>query len=71
MEWLFRVKRGTATEQERDAALAKLAATDNRDQIKDYLLEQIKVHITFRPIIVRMYQYLKVTKPKVLPRQSI
>ncbi|MEN5085591.1 SusC/RagA family TonB-linked outer membrane protein [Sphingobacterium faecium] len=39
MEWLFRVKRGTATEQERDAALAKLAATDNRDQIKDYLLQ--------------------------------
>lgn len=40
LEWIFRVKRGTATEQERDAALARLAATDNRNQIKDYLLQK-------------------------------
>jgi len=39
LEWIFRVKRGTATAQERDAALEKLAATDNRQQIKDYLLQ--------------------------------
>ncbi len=40
MEWMFRVKRGTATEQERDAALVQLAGTDNRQQIKDYLLQK-------------------------------
>lgn len=40
LEWIFRVKRGTATEQERDAALARLAAADNRSQLKDYLLQK-------------------------------
>ncbi|MEJ5146442.1 SusC/RagA family TonB-linked outer membrane protein [Sphingobacterium sp. MYb388] len=39
LEWMFRVKRGTATEQERNVALARLGATDNRSQIKDYLLQ--------------------------------
>ncbi|QIH35923.1 SusC/RagA family TonB-linked outer membrane protein [Sphingobacterium sp. DR205] len=40
LEWIFRVKRGTATEQERDAALTRLAGIDNRSQIKDYLLQK-------------------------------
>ncbi|MGE8422535.1 MAG: TonB-dependent receptor plug domain-containing protein, partial [Sphingobacterium siyangense] len=40
LEWIFRAIRGTATEQERDAALSRLASTDNRNQIKDYLLQK-------------------------------
>ncbi|GGH28724.1 SusC/RagA family TonB-linked outer membrane protein [Sphingobacterium alkalisoli] len=39
LEWMFKVKRGTATEMERDAALGKLAGIDNRSQIRDYLLQ--------------------------------
>lgn len=39
LEWMFKVKRGSATEIERDAALDKLAAVDNRSQIRDYLLQ--------------------------------
>lgn len=38
-EWLFKVKRGTATQQEADAALAQISARDNSGQIRDYLLQ--------------------------------
>ncbi|WP_426324370.1 SusC/RagA family TonB-linked outer membrane protein [Pedobacter sp. R-06] len=39
-EWMFRVKRGTATIAQRDAALDVLANRSNRDQIKDNLLQK-------------------------------
>lgn len=39
VEWMFKVDRGTATEAERDAALARLASIDNTGQIRDYLLQ--------------------------------
>ncbi len=39
LEWMFKVDRGTATEAERDAALARLGQIDNSDQIRDYLLQ--------------------------------
>jgi TonB-linked SusC/RagA family outer membrane protein len=38
-EWMFKVRRGTATEAERDAALASLASVNNFSQIRDYLLQ--------------------------------
>ncbi|BAV04691.1 SusC/RagA family TonB-linked outer membrane protein [Filimonas lacunae] len=38
-EWIFKYKRGTITQAERDAALAKLSSYDSRQQIKDYLLQ--------------------------------
>ncbi len=37
-EWMFRVQRGTATEAERDAVLARLSNQNGVDQIKKYLL---------------------------------
>lgn len=39
-EWMFRVKRGTATIEQRDAALGVLANRSNRNQIQDYLLQK-------------------------------
>ncbi|MFD2970004.1 SusC/RagA family TonB-linked outer membrane protein [Sphingobacterium bambusae] len=39
LEWMFRVKRGTATEEERDAALSRLGGIDNRGQIRDLLMQ--------------------------------
>ncbi|UEG55183.1 SusC/RagA family TonB-linked outer membrane protein [Mucilaginibacter daejeonensis] len=38
-EWMFRVKRGTATVAQRDAALSELATRSNRDQLRQYLLQ--------------------------------
>jgi TonB-dependent SusC/RagA subfamily outer membrane receptor len=38
-EWMFKYLRGTATLAERDAALAAIAARDNKSQIRDYLLQ--------------------------------
>lgn len=38
-EWMFRVKRGTATPAQRDAALAELSTHDSRQQINKYLLQ--------------------------------
>lgn len=40
LEWMFRVKRGTATAAERDAALAEISSRDNKQQIRDYLLKR-------------------------------
>lgn len=40
MEWMFRVKRGTATASQRDSALTVLSGNDNTQQIKDYLLQK-------------------------------
>lgn len=40
LEWMFKVKRGTATETERDAALAELSIRDNKSQIRNYLLQE-------------------------------
>ena len=40
LEWMFKVKRGTATEAERDAALAEISSRDNKKQIRDYLLQK-------------------------------
>lgn len=39
LEWMYKVKRGTATEAERDAALASLGSINNHEQIRDYLLQ--------------------------------
>lgn len=39
LEWMFKVDRGTATADERDAALAALGQIDNRSQIRDFLLQ--------------------------------
>ncbi len=39
MEWMFKVKRGMATEAERDAALAALAKINNNRQIRKNLLQ--------------------------------
>lgn len=39
LEWMYKVKRGTATEAERDAALARLASVNNHRQIRDNLLQ--------------------------------
>ncbi|WP_345948941.1 SusC/RagA family TonB-linked outer membrane protein [Mucilaginibacter sp. PAMB04274] len=38
-EWMFRVKRGTATVAQRDAALAELSSHNSLDQIDQYLLQ--------------------------------
>lgn len=38
-EWMFKVKRGMATEGERDAALARLASINNHKQIRKYLMQ--------------------------------
>ena len=40
LEWMFRVDRGTATAEQRDAALARLSAIDNKSQIRDLLMQQ-------------------------------
>ncbi|HEY0177291.1 MAG TPA: SusC/RagA family TonB-linked outer membrane protein, partial [Pedobacter sp.] len=39
-DWMFRVKNGTATPAQRDAALNVLANRSNTDQIKQYLLQR-------------------------------
>lgn len=39
-EWMFKVKRGTATVGQRDSALNVLANRSNRDQLKEYLLQK-------------------------------
>ncbi|RKR84058.1 TonB-linked SusC/RagA family outer membrane protein [Mucilaginibacter gracilis] len=39
-EWMFRVKRGTATAAQRDSALNILSNRSNRDQFKKYLLQR-------------------------------
>ncbi|QHS63626.1 SusC/RagA family TonB-linked outer membrane protein [Chitinophaga agri] len=38
IEWLFKVKRGTATQAEADAALAAIGQRNNQSQIRKYLL---------------------------------
>jgi TonB-linked SusC/RagA family outer membrane protein len=38
VEWLFKVKRGTATQAEADAALAEIGTRNNESQIRKYLL---------------------------------
>lgn len=38
LEWLFRVKRGTATQAEADAAIAAISQRNNASQIQKYLL---------------------------------
>ncbi|WP_431294485.1 SusC/RagA family TonB-linked outer membrane protein [Pedobacter sp. P26] len=43
-EWMFRVKRGTATVSQRDAALAEIASRDGMAQIEDYLLRNAVNH---------------------------
>ncbi|MCJ8208851.1 SusC/RagA family TonB-linked outer membrane protein [Mucilaginibacter sp. RS28] len=43
-EWMFRVKRGTATAAQRDAALAELSTHNSRDQINKYLLQNSITH---------------------------
>jgi len=40
LEWMFRVDRGTATAAQRDEALSRLSAVDNKSQIRDLLLQQ-------------------------------
>ena len=40
LEWMFKVDRGTATAQQRDAALAALGQIDNKSQIRDLLLQR-------------------------------
>lgn len=40
LEWMFKVDRGTATEGERDAALAALGQIDNKSQIRNLLLQR-------------------------------
>ncbi|MDD3034362.1 MAG: SusC/RagA family TonB-linked outer membrane protein [Bacteroidales bacterium] len=40
LEWMFKVQRGTATEAERDAALAEISTRNNRNQIRDYLMQK-------------------------------
>ncbi|WP_321480847.1 SusC/RagA family TonB-linked outer membrane protein [uncultured Bacteroides sp.] len=39
LEWMFKVDRGTATEEERDQALDALSKIDNSSQIKKYILQ--------------------------------
>jgi TonB-linked SusC/RagA family outer membrane protein len=39
LEWLFRVKRGTATQAEADAAIAQISSRSNYSQIEKYLLQ--------------------------------
>ncbi|WP_345951387.1 SusC/RagA family TonB-linked outer membrane protein [Mucilaginibacter sp. PAMB04274] len=39
-EWMFRVKRGTATIAQRDSALKVLGNRSNRDQLREYLLQR-------------------------------
>ncbi|RLJ76838.1 TonB-linked SusC/RagA family outer membrane protein [Pedobacter alluvionis] len=43
-EWMFRVKRGTATVAQRDAALAQIASRDGMKQIEDNLLQNAVNH---------------------------
>ncbi|WP_426329888.1 SusC/RagA family TonB-linked outer membrane protein [Pedobacter sp. R-06] len=43
-EWMFRVKRGTATAAQRDAALAEIASRDGMAQIEKYLLQNATNH---------------------------
>lgn len=43
-EWMFRVKRGTATAAERDAALAELAMHDGEGQVENNLLQNAVNH---------------------------
>lgn len=40
LEWMYRVDRGTATEAQRDEALARLSQRDNKQQIRDLLMQQ-------------------------------
>ncbi|MBE9601565.1 SusC/RagA family TonB-linked outer membrane protein [Pedobacter sp. MC2016-24] len=40
LEWMFKVDRGTATAEERDAALTALGKIDNKSQIRDLLLQR-------------------------------
>ncbi|MBN9381864.1 MAG: SusC/RagA family TonB-linked outer membrane protein [Chitinophagaceae bacterium] len=40
LEWMFKVQRGTATAAERDSALDALGRLDNRQQIRDLLLQR-------------------------------
>ena len=40
LEWMFRVNRGSATETQRDSALLVLSGRDNKNQIKDYLMQK-------------------------------
>ena len=40
LEWMFKVDRGTATAEERDAALAALGQINNKSQIRDLLLQR-------------------------------
>jgi len=39
LEWMFKARRGTITEAERNAALEEISARDNSGQIRDYLLQ--------------------------------
>jgi TonB-linked SusC/RagA family outer membrane protein len=39
VEWLFKVQRGTATQAEADAAIARISARSNYSQIEKYLLQ--------------------------------
>lgn len=39
-EWMFRVKRGTATAAQRDSALNVLGNRSNRNQLREYLLQR-------------------------------
>jgi TonB-linked SusC/RagA family outer membrane protein len=43
-EWMFRVKRGTATVEQRDAALAEIASRDGMKQIEDKLMQNAVNH---------------------------
>lgn len=40
LEWMFKADRGTATEKQRDSALAVLGGLDNRGQIRDMLMQR-------------------------------
>jgi len=49
-EWMFRVKRGTATPAQRDAALAEISSREGKAQIEDYLLQNAinqQVNLTY------------------------
>lgn len=43
-EWMYRVKRGTATAAQRDAGLAELSTHNSLDQINKYLLQNAVSH---------------------------
>ncbi|MBT2560203.1 SusC/RagA family TonB-linked outer membrane protein [Pedobacter sp. ISL-68] len=43
-EWMYRVKRGTATVAQRDAALAEIGSRDGMAQIEDHLLQNAVNH---------------------------